>query len=89
MCYHVYALSSSAYNKIYIGYTSNLEGRLKSHNELANKGFTIKYRPWTLIYSETFDSKAIAMKREKELKSFHGREFIRNIIQEKFSSPVG
>jgi len=33
-----------------------------------------------LIYSETFDTKKEAMKREKELKSAKRREFIRNLI---------
>ena len=49
--YKVYVLYSESYNKIYIGFTGNLEARLISHNELATKGWTIKYRPWVLIYT--------------------------------------
>ncbi|MEX0723823.1 MAG: GIY-YIG nuclease family protein [Gracilimonas sp.] len=41
----VYALYSPTYEKIYIGYTSNLEQRLLSHNKLGKKGWTVKYRP--------------------------------------------
>ena len=41
--YTVYVLYSKQYDKIYIGYTSDLEGRLKSHNELSTKGWTIKF----------------------------------------------
>ncbi|HEY4655435.1 MAG TPA: GIY-YIG nuclease family protein [Cyclobacteriaceae bacterium] len=37
----VYALYSPSFNKLYIGYTTNLENRLRSHNELATKGYTI------------------------------------------------
>ncbi|SKB44189.1 GIY-YIG catalytic domain-containing protein [Sphingobacterium nematocida] len=44
----VYVLYSPAYDKIYIGFTSDLESRLKSHNELAKKGWTIRFRPWEL-----------------------------------------
>ena len=77
----VYVLHSPRFDKIYIGYTSNLESRLKSHNELGRKGWTIKYRLWLLIYTEVFATKAEAMKREKELKSSRGRVFIRNIIE--------
>ncbi|WP_426670702.1 GIY-YIG nuclease family protein [Mucilaginibacter sp. McL0603] len=40
----VYALYSTKYNKIYIGFTSDLNNRFLSHNELATKGHTIKYR---------------------------------------------
>jgi len=76
--YKVYVLFSAKYKKIYIGYSSNLEERLKSHNELAKKGWTTKYRPWKLIHTEDFHTKSNAMKREQELKSYQGREFIKN-----------
>jgi putative endonuclease len=81
----VYALFSKKSEKIYIGYTSDITQRLMSHNILAIKGWTIKFRPWIIIYSETFENKADAMRREKELKSSRGRAFIRNIIQKKKS----
>jgi putative endonuclease len=53
---------------------------MNSHNQLATKGYTIKYRPWKVIYTEEFSDKASAMKREKELKSSNGRAFIRSLI---------
>jgi len=76
----VYVLYSEKHNKIYIGYTSNIEQRLLSHNELETKGYTLKYRPWNLIYTEVFSEKLEAMKREKQLKSAKGREFIWNLV---------
>ena len=75
-----YVLYSTVHNKIYIGYTSDLIDRFHSHNEFATKGYTIKFRPWELIYVEFFDLKLDAIKREKELKSSRGRDFIRNTI---------
>ena len=72
----VYVLHSVNFNKLYIGFTSNLDQRLLSHNHLGKKGFTIKYRPWTVIYTEVYSTKAEAMKREKELKSGQGRKWI-------------
>ncbi|MDD4385406.1 MAG: GIY-YIG nuclease family protein [Bacteroidales bacterium] len=77
----VYALHSPSFQKIYIGYSSDLEKRMLSHNELSNKGWTLRYRPWTLVYTEQFTSKAEAMRREKELKSAKGREFLWNLIR--------
>jgi putative endonuclease len=74
--YSVYILYSKNYNKIYIGYTGNLEQRLLSHNLLGKKGWTIKFRPWILIYEQKFDTKEGALAREKELKSGKGREWI-------------
>jgi len=76
----VYALYSEKYQKIYVGYTSDIEQRLLSHNELGTKGYTLRYRPWSLIYTESFLLKSDAMKREKQLKSAKGREFIWNFI---------
>ena len=76
-----YVLYSGKYDKIYIGYTSNLQQRLLSHNELATKGWTIKFRPWQLIHKEEYETKSEAMKREKQLKSYQGRMFIWNIIK--------
>jgi putative endonuclease len=75
--YTVYVLHSPEYDKIYIGYSANLEARLLAHNHLGTKGWTIKFRPWVLIHREEFASKAEALKKEKELKSFGGREWIR------------
>ena len=76
--YIVYILHSAKYDKIYIGYTSNLKERLLSHNELGKKGWTIKYRPWLLVHTESFETKQQALLREKELKSGKGREWIWN-----------
>jgi putative endonuclease len=79
--YYVYVLYSVEYKKIYIGFTSDLEKRIASHNHPLNKGYTAKFKPWVLIYSETYDSKKLAMLREKQLKTARGRNFIKNFIQ--------
>ena len=76
----VYILYSEKFNKNYTGFTSNLIERFKSHNVLGTKGYTLKFRPWSVIHVEFFFSKAEAMKREKYLKSGTGREFIQNLI---------
>ena len=79
--YTVYVLYSRSFNKIYIGFTSDMEERLRAHNELRRKGWTVKYRPWVIIHTETVDTRSEAMKREKELKSARGREFIWEMIK--------
>ncbi|MRX38307.1 GIY-YIG nuclease family protein [Flavobacterium sp. LC2016-23] len=65
----VYILYSETFNKNYTGFTSNLIERFKSHNHPGTKGYTVKFRPWMVIYVEFFYSKAEAMKREKYLKT--------------------
>lgn len=79
--YTVYCLYSQKYDKIYIGYTSDLIDRFRSHNLLATKGFTIKFRPWVVVHTEVFTTKSEAMKREKQLKSGTGRRFVRSAIE--------
>jgi putative endonuclease len=76
----VYILYSKDFDKIYIGFTSNLIARFHSHNELSPKGWTRKFRPWKVIYVEFFPDKKSAMNHEKFLKSGKGREFIKTKI---------
>ena len=78
--FKVYALYSERFNKIYIGMTSNLEERFKSHNELSSKGWTKNFRPWRIIHFEEYVDKKDALKREQQLKGAVGRNFIRSLI---------
>ena len=65
MIFSVYILFSPSHNKIYIGYTSDLEKRLLSHNHLGSKGYTVRYRPWVLIHTEAFNTKVEAMNERR------------------------
>ena len=78
MNYVTYILFSKNFNKHYTGFTSNLEQRMLSHNDLG-KDWTAKYRPWKIIYTKDFESRIQAMKHEKWLKSGVGRAFIKTI----------
>ena len=54
--------------KSYVGYTNNIENRLKKHN--TNKGAkSTKGYKWLLIYSKKFKSKNEAMSYEFKLKN--------------------
>ena len=86
MNYYVYVIKNSVNKKIYIGQTSNIDERLKRHNRiLRNKAtsYTSKNLEngiWELAYSEKLDSRNKAILREKELKSYQGRRFIKNLL---------
>jgi putative endonuclease len=77
-------------NKIYIGQTANLDKRLKRHNDLLTNrktSYTSKNKSnWKLVYTEKFNTRKEAMKREKQLKSYQGRLFVKNIIASSISS---
>jgi putative endonuclease len=84
--YFIYAIKNNINNKIYIGQTSNLKNRIDRHNDLLknkNTSFTSKNKnlgEWILIYSEEFKTRKEAKIREKQLKSYQGRVFIKNLF---------
>jgi putative endonuclease len=78
--YQVYALKSLVDNRIYVGFTSNLEKRLVEHNSGKTKS-TKGYRPWVLLYSEEVVGRINARNREKYLKSGVGKEFLKTIVK--------
>ena len=80
--FNVYLLYSEKFNKTYIGYSSDVELRLQWHNELSERGWTKKYRPWKIIYLEEYGSKSEALQREKYFKTGVGREKIQQILNE-------
>jgi putative endonuclease len=79
MQFDVYVLWSASLAKTYVGMTSNLAARIHAHN-FGIKGWTVRGRPWQLIYWETFTDKRAAALREQHLKSGIGREFLQAII---------
>lgn len=79
--YYVYIIQSLVKNWKYIGSTDNMARRLMMHNSGTTKS-TKPYRPLKLIYSESFNTKTEALKREIFLKkNFKAREEIYNKIQ--------
>ncbi|MFA5093229.1 MAG: GIY-YIG nuclease family protein [Candidatus Omnitrophota bacterium] len=67
--YHVYLLRSKKNGTFYIGYSNDVVRRLNEHNS-GLIGYTKKYRPWEIVYYESFVSLEDAKKREKSLKYF-------------------
>ncbi|RKZ35040.1 hypothetical protein DRQ33_00735 [bacterium] len=65
--------------KFYIGQTNNLEDRIKRYNEGRYK-YT-KGGKWRLVYSDEFDTKIDAVRRECKLKSYKSRQKILEIIE--------
>jgi putative endonuclease len=78
MVYYVYALVSEKFNRIYVGLTKNLDLRIKEHNSGRTKS-TKHFKPWKLLYSEEANNLGEARLREKELKTGHGREFLKSL----------
>ncbi len=77
--YTVYILKNS-YNKLYIGYTSNIKERIGRHTSGDGAKYTQKYKDFTLVYEEEFETVLEARKREKQIKGWR-REKKDNLIR--------
>jgi putative endonuclease len=78
--YYTYILQSIKDLDLYTGFTKNLKLRFEKHN----KGFiesTKDRRPFRLIYYEACINKSDAEKREKYLKSYHGKMFLKKRLK--------
>lgn len=74
--FYTYVLKSIKDGNLYIGWTNDLENRVKQHN----KGLVdaIKYRtPLELIYYEACLNRESAIAREKQLKTGFGRAYLK------------
>ena len=76
-----YILNSRKYDKYYIGYTEDLEKRIAWHNKGKSR-WTRKYRPWKVAYVEAYRNKTDAIKREKKIKSYKNKMYLKGMIGE-------
>lgn len=74
--FYNYVLQSLKNNNLYIGYTSDLQKRLKEHNNGLNPS-TKPYRPWQIIYYEACITETDAIRREKYLKTARGKRLLK------------
>ena len=75
--YHVYILiSQKDKTKYYIGFTDNVEKRLKKHNAKETY-YAKRYSPWQLQTCVSFKRKEKALSFEKYLKHGSGFAFLK------------
>jgi putative endonuclease len=86
--YFVYILKSKIDNSFYIGQTNDLNKRLEYHNQGLSK-YTRRKMPWILVYFEEFNTRSVAIKRERFLKKQRNRNFYNSLIKNWFGSSAG
>lgn len=79
MDYVVYVLQSLKDKGFYIGTTTNPQRRLKYHNLGTNKSTKARI-PFKLVYYEKFNDNKVALKREKQIKSYKGGNAFKKLI---------
>ncbi len=78
--YCIYILYSEKLDRYYTGSTGNLDDRLRRHDagsSLATKAGV----PWQLVYTEDFETKLEAVRRELYIKRMKSRKFIKALIE--------
>ncbi|MCK4664359.1 MAG: GIY-YIG nuclease family protein [Bacteroidales bacterium] len=82
--FYTYVLLSEKDDNLYIGFTKDLKLRFEQHR----KGFvksTKNRRPLNLIYYEACLIQDDAIRREKYLKTYYGKMFIRKRLKSYFT----
>ncbi|HWZ15868.1 MAG TPA: GIY-YIG nuclease family protein [Mucilaginibacter sp.] len=67
--YCVYILTNKVNTVLYVGVTSDLEGRVYEHKHKIYKGFSAKYDCNKLVYYEEYQWIQDAIVREKQIKA--------------------
>ena len=83
LCY-VYIIQSQTTGRYYIGQTADVGRRVRQHNDPEYHGSKTTKRfpgPWELVYSETCESRSLAMSREKEIKRWKSRKMIAQLVE--------
>ena len=76
-----YVLQSEATGRFYCGSTSDVERRLRQHNDpdyTLSKTTKRFEGPWTLRWTESFCTRADAMARERQIKKRGIRRFLQD-----------
>lgn len=80
--YYIYILLC-ADNTYYTGFTTDVEKRLLEHNAGKGAKYTRGRTPCKLVYTESFEDKRSAMKREWEIKHSFTRKEKEELIRSK------
>ncbi|NUQ81660.1 MAG: GIY-YIG nuclease family protein [Bacteroidetes bacterium] len=77
--YYCYILFSSKTGRFYIGSAADLETRLNHHNAGYDKS-TRPGRPWELVWSNQYQTRSEACRKERLIKSWKSAVKIRELI---------
>jgi putative endonuclease len=86
--YYSYIIYSKSTDKFYYGYTSDIEERIRRHNNGENLS-TKHGLPWIVVYYSEHEEKTDAMKEEKRWKNIRSRVKVLDRIKKKSESNKG
>ncbi len=74
-----YILKSDILDRYYVGYTSDINERLKKHNS-GGSTWTRRGIPWKIVFVKKFVNKREAMQFERYLKKMKSRRILEKYI---------
>ncbi len=80
--YYVYVLKSQLDGKLYIGYTTHLQNRMREHNAGEKSGFNERPAPLDLVFFEGYKGMEDAKRRERYFKSTKGKSSLRMMLKD-------
>lgn len=80
MNYFLYILRSEKRETYYTGSSDDPVNRCFFHNN-QSKGYTIRDRPWKLVYRHGFETKQAALAAERKVKSWKSKKMIRLLVE--------
>jgi putative endonuclease len=81
----VYVLQSTVADRRYIGSAADAQVRLGQHNAGFSRS-TKAWRPWVIVHQEFFETRALAMRRERFFKTGRGREELKRLLAARSSA---
>ncbi len=81
--FYVYILQSEKNGNLYVGFTTDLERRIKEHNQGLTTS-TKPYMPWKIIHIEGYLNEQDALRREGYLKTSQGGRLLKRMLKEYF-----
>jgi putative endonuclease len=89
MEFRLYILYSECLGKYYIGHTGDdVRERLRKHLS-DHDGFTATAKDWEIVYTESYEAKADAYSREREIKNWKSKKMIQRLIDKHGSAGLG
>ena len=76
--FSAYILQSQKTRRYYIGSSEDIENRLEEHNSGETKSIR-KGIPWKLIHDEQFETRAEAVKKEKQIKARGAKRYLESL----------
>ena len=86
--YYVYVLWSRSLRRRYVGFSRDPRLRLSHHNDGWSR-YTSGGIPWVLCYTELYATETQARRRERQLKTGTGREFLQRTFSRQPGYPDG